>query len=327
MELVVVNGANNIAKSVIRGLTASGKYSKVRLVDFRPYKKSVYALQRELRASGIELSKHQTSNVGSLEIGIEGAEEVVYFTHDYTSMTSDKNNTLVATAQLAKKVGVRKLVAVCPVELDLATSDDEQSWIEKRKEAEQKALSAHSGLSLLSTDLVFGSEPSHLVHYMTQCAFAGKIQAPFLADKGSFKPVAQADLTRAVTLGLEKGLSGQFAVQGAEEVTPAALMKLVETACGKEAGSTKARKQLPVLPLGRILEDLLVGTAIDTNMAEMLDHFATTQEEPVTGPSLWEAAGSAPEVSLREFYAGLRVDESDEQLVMPTFGSYKTYTD
>ena len=44
MELVVVNGANNIAKSVIRGLTATGQYSKVRLLDFHAHRQSVYAL-------------------------------------------------------------------------------------------------------------------------------------------------------------------------------------------------------------------------------------------------------------------------------------------
>lgn len=44
MELVVVNGANNIAKSVIRRLTAGGHFAKVRLLDFRPHKQSVYAL-------------------------------------------------------------------------------------------------------------------------------------------------------------------------------------------------------------------------------------------------------------------------------------------
>ncbi len=57
MELVVVNGANNISKSVIRHLTKQGGYNKVRLLDFRPYRQSVYALQRELAAEGVELDK------------------------------------------------------------------------------------------------------------------------------------------------------------------------------------------------------------------------------------------------------------------------------
>lgn len=44
MELVVVNGANAISRGVISKLTANKAYNKVRLLDFRPYRKSVYAL-------------------------------------------------------------------------------------------------------------------------------------------------------------------------------------------------------------------------------------------------------------------------------------------
>ena len=42
MELVVVNGANNLAKSVIRNLTAGGKYNRVRMLDFNPFKTGTY---------------------------------------------------------------------------------------------------------------------------------------------------------------------------------------------------------------------------------------------------------------------------------------------
>ena len=198
-----MNGANNIAKSVIRGLTAGGKYSRVRMLDFRAYKEATYAFQRELAASGIELDKHLTSNLGSLEIGIEGADQVVYFTHDYTSMVSCKNNTLVATAKVAKKLGVKNLVAVCPVEHDMAFSETSQGWIEQRQEAEAKALDANSKMSLLNVDLVYGKDPTHLVHYMHQCAMAGKIQKPFLSESAKFKPVHHADLTRAVALSMD----------------------------------------------------------------------------------------------------------------------------
>ena len=44
-------------------------------------------------------------------------------------------------------------------------------------------------MSLLSTDLVYGPEPSHLVHYMAQCAVAGKIQGRILSDNAKFMPV------------------------------------------------------------------------------------------------------------------------------------------
>ena len=48
MELVVVNGASNISKRVIQQLTSTGAYSKVKLLDFRPYRHHVYAFQREM---------------------------------------------------------------------------------------------------------------------------------------------------------------------------------------------------------------------------------------------------------------------------------------
>ena len=42
MELVVVNGSNNLARSVIRNLTSAGKYKRVRILDFNPYKTASY---------------------------------------------------------------------------------------------------------------------------------------------------------------------------------------------------------------------------------------------------------------------------------------------
>jgi hypothetical protein len=138
MELVVVNGASNIAKSVIRGLTASGNYSKVRLLDFRPYRQSVYTLQRELANAGITLDKRQTTNAYDLSIAMEGAQNLVYFTHDYFTMTSCKNNFLVGTAKLAARHKVENMIAVCPVEHDLANEeDDNKSFVAVRREAEE----------------------------------------------------------------------------------------------------------------------------------------------------------------------------------------------
>ena len=47
MELVVVNGANAISRGVLSRL-AGKQYQKIRLLDFRPYRKSVYDFQRGL---------------------------------------------------------------------------------------------------------------------------------------------------------------------------------------------------------------------------------------------------------------------------------------
>jgi len=43
MELVVVNGASNIAKTVVTQLVKQKGYKTIRLLDFRPYRQSVYA--------------------------------------------------------------------------------------------------------------------------------------------------------------------------------------------------------------------------------------------------------------------------------------------
>ena len=83
-------------------------------------------------------------------------------------------------------------------------------------------------MSILSTDLVFGAQPSHLVHYMHQCAFAGKIQPAFKSEGASFKPVSQTDLTKAIALSVDSGMSGQFAVRGSEEVSVGQLLNMVE---------------------------------------------------------------------------------------------------
>jgi hypothetical protein len=42
MELVVVNASNAIARGVVSKLAGKG-YSRIRFLDYRPYRKSVYA--------------------------------------------------------------------------------------------------------------------------------------------------------------------------------------------------------------------------------------------------------------------------------------------
>ena len=97
---------------------------------------------------------------------MEGADKVVYFTHDYFSMVSCKNNFLIASSKIAKRQGIQQMIAVCPVEHDMAYSEDNKTWIEKRAEAEQEAISANPSLSILNTDLVYGRDSTFLTHYM-----------------------------------------------------------------------------------------------------------------------------------------------------------------
>jgi hypothetical protein len=133
MELVIVNGSNAIARGVISKL-AGKNYQKIRLLDFRPYRKSVYSLQRSL-PSGVQLEKRQVQTAANLDIALEGAQDVIYFTHDYFASTSDKNNFIQATAKLSKKHGVEKLIAVCPIEHELFYTEDKHTPLEIRDEA------------------------------------------------------------------------------------------------------------------------------------------------------------------------------------------------
>lgn len=95
---------------------------------------------------------------------------------------------------------------------------------------------------------------------MAQCATAGSIKAPFTAENGAlFKPLHQDDLLRAVSMGLDKKLSGQFALRGGDQIDIKSLLGLIEKSCGKEEGSTKALREIPGLPLGRMLEEFLTG--------------------------------------------------------------------
>ena len=55
---------------------------------------------------------------------MEGAKDVLYFTHDYFANSSDKNNSLIATSKIAKSLGVERVVAVNPIELNLYYTED-----------------------------------------------------------------------------------------------------------------------------------------------------------------------------------------------------------
>ena len=69
-------------------------------------------------------------------------------------------------------------------------------------------------------------------------------------------------------------------------------MSLVERSCGVEEGATKARFEIPVIPLGRMFEEFFVGMGADTNMGEMIQYFSENQEDPVSGNDFWQATGS-----------------------------------
>lgn len=73
MELVIVNGASNIGKAVIRRFAQTGRYSKIRVLDERVHRQSLYRLQRDLKSQNISLQKHHIISGNTMEVGLEGA--------------------------------------------------------------------------------------------------------------------------------------------------------------------------------------------------------------------------------------------------------------
>ena len=64
-------------------------------------------------------------------------------------------------------------------------------------------------MSILSTDLVYGSDPTHLVHYMHQCAMAGQIPRPFLSEAAKFMPALTAQLEKGRDLAYARCRAGR----------------------------------------------------------------------------------------------------------------------
>lgn len=145
-QLVVLNAAGNIARQVVSSHLRkhANKYSSIKLVDARPYRQSVYNWQATL-SPNLQVTKMLARSVDSLNISLEGADDVIYFTHDYVTMSSDKNSHLQAIAQLSAKHH-NNLVAVCPIESEYAwseTTNEEgeiKNFTDLVNESHQKAL-------------------------------------------------------------------------------------------------------------------------------------------------------------------------------------------
>jgi hypothetical protein len=207
-------------------------------------------------------------------------------------MAIDKNTYLLGAAQLAQNLGIKKMTAVCPVEHDFAYSEDEKSWTQYRIEAEQKALQLNKNLTILNTDLVFGSNPSHLLHFAAQKVAAGTAPECFHSELAKFKPLHDADLYSAVNHAMQSSSTGQFAVRGKDEVSMKQMLNMIETASGK--GENTTGKPFAYSP-GLWVEEFFFGMTINRNMASLVEYAeAHPDENLVPGDCFWSATASQP---------------------------------
>lgn len=68
--------------------------------------------------------------------------------------------------------------------------------------------------------------------------------------------------------------SSKFFLNGTTGHTVQEILHIVETACGKEQGSTKLVKPILGLGLSDLVEEFFVGLAHDKNMAYMSEYFS-----------------------------------------------------
>ena len=190
-------------------------------------------------------------------------------------MASDKNSHLVAAAKLAKRHGVENFVAVCPLEHDLAWSEDEKSFLDKADEAQNESVSANPGMTLLKTNLVFGPQ-SHLIHFLAQCAIVGKAPYKNLVSKDAkflYAPVYSEDIASAIG----SAGSGISTLNGPEQLNLRQILNQLELSAGKSEGQTGSS----LIPPIDYLWDFLVGTTSDLNMSRMVEFY---EENQVSAP-------------------------------------------
>ena len=320
-ELVVMSGAGNIARSVVAGILArsGGKYASVKLVDARPFRRSVYAWQSGL--AGVRVNKVLARSAQSLDLALDGAKDVVYFTHDYSTLASDKNNHLKAVAGLTKKHGIKNFVAVCPFENNLAWSEDDTSFHTKAMEAQNSAIKTNSDMTLLQTNLVFGKE-SHMIHFLTQCAIVGKAPYKSFVNHSTFKyaPIHSDDVASAVCLALEGGNAGHYTLSGADEHSLKGIMNTLEASAGKGVGSTGG----PIISGAFDLWwDFWTGNTSDMNMSRMIEFYnKNSHMQSELNESSWhDSTGTNPSVHFAQHYESQRLTEAD--FAHPTMASYK----
>lgn len=178
-------------------------------------------------------------------------------------------------------------------------------------------------MTILNTNLVFGKNSSYVLHYLAQCAMAGKISKKIGGSNVfQYKPVSSEDLAKAVEAALSKTeeVKGKkFSVNGTQSATLNQLLKLSEKSVGKAEGSTSLSGSIGI---SMLLEEFFTGITHDRNMglmAELMDTVKPNLEEGC--PDFHTTLGLTQTENLNEYYAKTQFKAND--LVQPIFTNYK----
>ena len=83
----------------------------------------------------------------------------------------------------------------------------------KRKEAEEAALDAFSGLVILKPNLVYGPS-TYLMKFMQQSIMAGKIPTQLRQGSYLYKPIHHDDIAVAIKHAFLNKISGVYSLNG-----------------------------------------------------------------------------------------------------------------
>jgi hypothetical protein len=131
-------------------------------------------------------------------------------------------------------------------------------------------MQANPHMSILTTDLIYGNQPSYLFHYMAASANSGTIMSNFKSEAAKFRPIHQADVTAAVAHSLTATSHGHFGLYGQQEHSIGQLLAMVEGAVGKNAGAKNAW----ISSITSLADDFFVGTTHEGNFDAMMAHYA-----------------------------------------------------
>lgn len=218
-------------------------------------------------------------------MALEGTDNLVFFYNDYFAMSGSKEQWLQSAVESAKKQGVKKVVAVAPIENDFYYTEG-QSVDERRENAFQKAHDTFQGLTILRPNLVYGAE-NYYLKFMQQSIAAQSIPEQFKSSSFTFKPVHHDALARAIHHALENGTSGNFSVNGRQDLTMNQIFEILCEQQNAEAGSVKHTHEL--LGFADIWNEFWSGVSHDTNMRKMIDHFG--EHDGLHEPDFFEQQG------------------------------------
>ncbi|KAL4464095.1 hypothetical protein ABPG74_006032 [Tetrahymena malaccensis] len=311
MSLLVVSGANKVGQGIIRGLHSSGKYEKIVVADVFP---KYYYLERYLRfkdtltENKTKLEEVKLTDKTDLESAIKKASHVVYVTHDYYYNVPSKLNLIKHTATLSRSAGVKRLVAVTPVEND---HYGESQAVLAATQSENEARVAFPGLVELKTDLTFGQDSTVVSELLTRLAYGKSIY--FKPSAHRISPVHTLNVAEATQRILENNSlqNLRYVARGTESFDWKTIISTLAAAIGKDANLNQNPLENIISPLSDNIVSQTVHHHHYLNLARFINQY---QEPKQTEHHELANLGVNNLVKFSEFYKPNSVSTQDFQI-------------